>query len=240
MGTWEDLPSWVPDWTRHNSDVRINDHRLRFSWAGRLRHIHEKCEPGHLVTRGKVVARITKTAAYRFSEHEEAYIDADVATFLGADTLIPQLMTALQEKQEDVGDDTRVARARQKWLLATTFTAGLFQDEEESIFGSSGDEAAPDLISVIAQRALVTGSYIKKCLGRKMAMLDSAVYPVGLIPDYAQRDDLVCIINGSETLLVLRRVDQHFEYIGECYVHGIMYGEAVDWDQEGGDRFEIR
>ena len=44
--------------------------------------------------------------------------------------------------------------------------------------------------------------------------------------------DMICIIFGCSVPVVLRRVstgvrDFHFEFIGECYVHGMMDGEAL-------------
>ncbi|PMD22529.1 hypothetical protein NA56DRAFT_535467, partial [Hyaloscypha hepaticicola] len=43
--------------------------------------------------------------------------------------------------------------------------------------------------------------------------------------------DLVCILYGGRTPFILRRRDvdsETFEFIGDCYIHGIMYGETLD------------
>ncbi|PMD12788.1 hypothetical protein NA56DRAFT_540752, partial [Hyaloscypha hepaticicola] len=44
--------------------------------------------------------------------------------------------------------------------------------------------------------------------------------------------DMVCIIFGCSVPVVLRKVstgggNSHFEFISECYVHGMMDGEAL-------------
>lgn len=39
--------------------------------------------------------------------------------------------------------------------------------------------------------------------------------------------DKVVIILGCASPLVLRAVESHYELVGECYVHGIMHGEAM-------------
>jgi hypothetical protein len=44
---------------------------------------------------------------------------------------------------------------------------------------------------------------------------------------------MICIIFGCSVPVVLRKVsadgrNSHFEFIGECYVHGMMDGEALE------------
>lgn len=33
--------------------------------------------------------------------------------------------------------------------------------------------------------------------------------------------------------------EKHYEVIGECYVDGVMYGEAVDWKEDEADTFVL-
>ena len=50
----------------------------------------------------------------------------------------------------------------------------------------------------------------------------------GLGPDDSKVGDLVCVLFGCSVPVVLRRTaPDDYEFIGECYVHGIMDGEAV-------------
>jgi hypothetical protein len=40
--------------------------------------------------------------------------------------------------------------------------------------------------------------------------------------------DMVCIVGGAQVPLILREENKGIlKFIGECYVHGIMDGEAV-------------
>lgn len=50
---------------------------------------------------------------------------------------------------------------------------------------------------------------------------------VGIGPLGTQKGDLVCVLHGGDVLYVLRPVEDHFELIGESYVHGAMDGEFV-------------
>jgi Heterokaryon incompatibility protein (HET) len=54
---------------------------------------------------------------------------------------------------------------------------------------------------------------------------------IGLVPDHSQVGDLICVIRRVVTPLILRPRPYHkniYELIGEAYIHGIMYGEALD------------
>ena len=62
---------------------------------------------------------------------------------------------------------------------------------------------------------------------------------MGLAPAAAMKGDLVCILIGGATPFVLRPVGESFyQLIGECYVHGMMDGEAMDHLSNG--RYELR
>ena len=55
---------------------------------------------------------------------------------------------------------------------------------------------------------------------------------LGLAPEMSKKRDFICILYGCSVPVVLRRMvdpvtdEEFFTFIGECYVHGIMDGEA--------------
>lgn len=55
---------------------------------------------------------------------------------------------------------------------------------------------------------------------------------LGLAPEMSKKRDLICILYGCSVPVVLRRSvdpltdEEYFTFVGECYVHGIMDGEA--------------
>jgi hypothetical protein len=55
---------------------------------------------------------------------------------------------------------------------------------------------------------------------------------IGLVPEYTATGDIICLIYGSEVPFVLRSMSgEHegdYQLVGECYVHGIMDGEALE------------
>ncbi|GKT61461.1 heterokaryon incompatibility protein [Colletotrichum tofieldiae] len=48
---------------------------------------------------------------------------------------------------------------------------------------------------------------------------------VGLAPVFARAEDRIVCLRGCSTPMVLRPLGNRWEVIGECYVHGAMYGE---------------
>ena len=63
---------------------------------------------------------------------------------------------------------------------------------------------------------------------------------LGMGPRETRRGDLICILHGSSVPCVLRRVNgDQYQIIGQCYVDGIMYGEAVTWKESEADRFTL-
>lgn len=68
----------------------------------------------------------------------------------------------------------------------------------------------------------------------------SPAQTVCLCPRDTARDDLICVLYGCNVPVILRHQRDEFKMIGECFVHGIMDGEAISQMRSDGDRiFEI-
>lgn len=71
---------------------------------------------------------------------------------------------------------------------------------------------------------------------------------LGLAPQSVKEGDLICIVYGCSVPVVLRKLiddenDKSYELIGECYIHGMMDGEAFRILQEmkiKKEEFELR
>jgi hypothetical protein len=51
---------------------------------------------------------------------------------------------------------------------------------------------------------------------------------LGWLPRGAEKGDVVCILEGGEVPLVMRLAnDGRYQVLGDCYIHGIMDGEAM-------------
>ena len=70
---------------------------------------------------------------------------------------------------------------------------------------------------------------------------------IGLAPMAAHVGDVICILHGCSVPVLLRRNSDYgteriwWNVVGECYVHGIMDGEAVNLSgPDNSETFELR
>lgn len=72
----------------------------------------------------------------------------------------------------------------------------------------------------------------KKIYGRRLITTEKGY--IGLAPAASKKGDEVCILFGCSTPVILRPLNEGgYELIGECYVHGIMEGEALKMPENG-------
>ena len=60
----------------------------------------------------------------------------------------------------------------------------------------------------------------------------------GIGPEICHRDDIIAVALGCSTPVILRKEDQGYTFIGEAYVNGYMYGEAINEVNGGMRRLE--
>lgn len=75
------------------------------------------------------------------------------------------------------------------------------------------------------QRRLEWGSLLYAIVGRSFFWSNEEY--MGLAPGEARAGDLICVLLGGQVLYVLRPKGEGFHFIGECYMHGMMSGEAM-------------
>lgn len=39
--------------------------------------------------------------------------------------------------------------------------------------------------------------------------------------------DMICILFGCSVPVLIRNVEDHHMFIGDCYIHGLMFGETI-------------
>jgi hypothetical protein len=72
---------------------------------------------------------------------------------------------------------------------------------------------------------------------RNRQLITSQRGHIGLCTRDAREGDLICILLGVRVPLILRKQDDHYVIIGDCYVDGIMDGETIP-DMESG-KFKV-
>jgi hypothetical protein len=75
------------------------------------------------------------------------------------------------------------------------------------------------------------------CKGRKLALLRERWIMLG---PQAEPGNCIAILHGSSVPWVLRKEEEgSHAVVGQCYVDGIMHGEAVTWQEDDADIFVL-
>lgn len=107
-------------------------------------------------------------------------------------------------------------------LLAVESTNRDFQVDIVGTFGMGKSKAW-------YERALKEDQFLRRWIlvneGRRIAITYDGTF--ALVPEHAEADDVICVLLGCSVPVVLRKVEDHYSFIGECFVSGIMQGELV-------------
>jgi hypothetical protein len=68
----------------------------------------------------------------------------------------------------------------------------------------------------------------------------SAKRYLGVAPLLAKSGDVICLLYGGRVPYILRPKNDHFLLVGESYIHGLMYGEAMSWPGIVEQNIELR
>lgn len=77
------------------------------------------------------------------------------------------------------------------------------------------------------------------CTGRRFFTTEKGY--LGLGPADARESDMICVLHGGPVPLLLHQntVHNYYNFIGECFIHGLMNGEAL-WNDVHVQTFDIR
>ncbi len=64
-------------------------------------------------------------------------------------------------------------------------------------------------------------------------LITTATGFLGLATDAGRACDVVAVIIGCNFPVILQPVGKNYRYVGECYVHGLMKGEAIEGVEKG-------
>jgi len=68
---------------------------------------------------------------------------------------------------------------------------------------------------------------LQKALFRKLGKMEKGY--LGLLPGECKEGDSVVLLKGGKTPYIVRQRDEGWQFVGDCYIHGMMNGEA--WDE---------
>lgn len=64
-------------------------------------------------------------------------------------------------------------------------------------------------------------------IGQGRSIFISETGYCGLLPEHAKEGDCLCVLFGCDVPVVLRKAGDFYTFIGECYIQGLMDGEAI-------------
>ncbi|KAK4508517.1 hypothetical protein PRZ48_002256 [Zasmidium cellare] len=246
------LPSWVPDWRAYQSFILsepISPHRahgtssakLEFIGAGQTLRIH-----GVEIDTIKVHSRPLRAKTFHGKEHTEVapspicYIwqqicgkdqfslcDKDMDTQGSLFTCMQTLSNgcvqiALREKTS-YHDIPRLRWLQQQAVyLVNMFGESDIVADDVRQLAAEADQDAPEQWSRSASAA---------SKNRSFAITSRGYYVLG--PKSMRRGDVICVLFGGKVPFCLRPIGTRYLLVGECYVHGLMDGEAMTMMDRG-------
>ncbi|KAG4442145.1 hypothetical protein IFR05_002358 [Cadophora sp. M221] len=248
-----DLPSWVPDFTRLETTnplirMRIGD-GLPYHASGDSSPRVRVSEDGSLLfALGKVVDTIKDTAP----PLDEVFC-TNMEGLSPADADVQKMKEWLGSRKEMVGYENLDGEQRDNlfesfWrtmvfnLTASVDTAPPEYSEYFKLYldhffrpGVFVPETEEPQRTYLLQ---IESAVISRAEGWSMFTTENSRLGQGMRS--IRKGDIVCILDGGELPYVIRRVDDgQYQFIGSCYVHGLMNGEAYSKDDPDSTEFCI-
>ncbi|MCJ1389668.1 hypothetical protein MMC18_002525 [Xylographa bjoerkii] len=253
------LPSWTPDWSILGHTVplqavsafdAIHLQMFRASYF----HPHKPrftTDADQLVTAGRVVDRIQDDIHRVCGEQDSLPQDSPL---LRSEALLLQCLRLFAKDcrwpAKECGDEFQ---GEVQALIVQTITATYYLDStiqkldnlrraasemlDAFAYSLAREETTQERPTELQNWLTQLGEFSEACVSRRIVKL--AKYQLGLCPRDCQNGDLVCILHGSNVPILLRPQGQYYEVVGQCYVHEIMQGEAVDWEEDEADLFTL-
>jgi hypothetical protein len=234
------LPSWVPDWSQRQWGGGILQKYYRFAptklfkagGTGKCCRIIELedsetiCLEGHRLDTVKRVISVKEQRNITESKIREMAKE-----------------TTLQETYPFTGESLWKVFFHTLTADRSALSSRVSEDYRSKYF-SAFRNWNPDLPPNERLENLPTAAWaeISRTLGaiiEDKAMLVTERGYLGLGQEGSQVGDVICILAGGETPFMLRQSPAHeglFQFLGECYVHGVMDGEAMN--NEGSSQLE--
>jgi hypothetical protein len=232
--------SWVPDWSLPwgRGSLLLRNMMLLSEDIGDEGAVHAS---GNLMAQGVFSddSRVLTVKGVRHSaifQTEEPWSGRSVDDELNYVQAWMNMMSTPggQLAMRTFGSSSEASKKYFETLLASENTTNIYGSEVVGEFGVGRDKAW-------YERALEEEPFRRRWIlvgeGRRVVVLHGGHF--ALVPEHAEVGDVVCVLLGCSVPAVLRRVREHYAFIGECFLSGIMQGELVR-DLERLEEFELR
>jgi hypothetical protein len=205
------LPSWVPDWTSNRAPVQFFKRGL--TRHGDLEHI------GKLYNASLHSLAITRVDA-SFKRLFCTGFEYDVVDFVSPST-------------NEVYQTEKITIIWKEWLKSTlhSFAEEVLARTLAADCTRVGVDLAcrgynEQLSKMEAHSAIIGITGAHPATFRRRLIITRKRH-LGLAAEHVKPGDMVTILMGGQLPMILRKVNDHYLFIGEAYIHGIMDGEAM-------------
>lgn len=251
------FPSWIPNWTvpRASSLHDMIQSGYEFLASGPQEPvITVATDSDALMVRGYIVDVIESISASSNDEDNlSQYLDE-------VDTMVETaVLTPLRESREDLKWQVPIAGAlygktapfgdvdmKSSYRVLRKAVKTKLEAKKKRTRKAASWQSRP---IAAGQR---TSSHFPDQCGAYLAALHGTVHGwrfvitghgfVGTVPKSAEADDVVAILKGGHVPFILRESSTRpgaFRLVGECYIHGMMNGEALSLPQVTEEEFQL-
>jgi hypothetical protein len=259
----EGVPSWAPDWSKPEETIPLTSwHRIspfNACWGRQhgdvVPNSRRSFRPLRLLlkqlsVKGKVIATVQDAQLEPFTSLEN-WISRDLVSFLRLDQAL-RYLSEISRPTDAYGAHLSMERIL-KVILADgallydtpEFSKGVYLLNTEltdlvhaylQFHSPDNVSSTPVQLAPYARNVYSLRNLSRVALERRLVMCDDG--RLGLVHQSAQEGDLIAVLHGSRTPVVLQpRADGKFEIKGQCYFEDSMHGEAIFWDEDQADEF---
>lgn len=220
------LPSWVPIWSEARLSLPTdmifpsNLEGTETPWNAAAGLCHESSVRGasdSLSVKGRVIDHISFTSQFvmswkHFPDHRGLYSELEKLT-----------------------REIATWREAQSWKMVDTLELLLRLSKRSEDYERSAGQTLNDLEEGRASALRIVSETMGKLSERKFMMARGD--RLGLVASYCMEGHSIAIIHGCRVPLILSEnvEDGMYEVMGDCYLEGVMFGEAVTWKKEDAD-----
>ena len=250
------IPSWVPDWSSHSDNPTYSmsswytignfpflENSARASadhthWQG---SIQSKSEPYTLTIRGFVADRVQTIG--NLIKLSKPFLTPLFEAYLTLRT-VEESRTSNAAFVDIVAKTRKLAQLAAQWDKAANSQSldGHLYQKLQPLFDISSRPPVMEMTArVLHDERLTSISFILHSLykaksSRRYFTTEQGKFGLGRAD--IQEGDLVCIMLGGSDAYILRDVNGHHVFVGNCYCDGLMLGEGME-DLETG-KFELQ
>jgi len=234
--TLHDLPSWVPDWSTAKVRFPIvlrsnNPSIIRKYQAGGASNPEFRLtqDPRVLIIRGALVDSVCACKSPSIPSLHTPTSIAMLAGLVASSAELVQQSQAVAEGRDAIETQLRLITADAS-LPTYPLEKANYDAMMTWLFPSTCLANDKETTTVFDKLVTAFASYSRNvAAGRRFCLTTSG--SLGQIPAEAKPGDQVCIISGIETPFLVREhpgAGGFYSLIGDCFIDGLMFGEALE------------